>query len=141
MKLSMMTVKPKVTNKELNGVTLKRAKHPVHGHAEDKKTWRHYDQGDQWVYPKTAGQLVGQVSAQKRQGKVGQIDLAQHAPRQAQTQSKQAIEATDKKPGQQRLSEQLKAGKLHSSQGYQGSKCFTPGLADARGQITTHSPF
>jgi hypothetical protein len=48
---------------------------------------------------------------------VGQIDLAQHAPRQAQTESEQAIEATDKKPGQQRLSEQLKAGKLHSSQG------------------------
>ena len=96
---------------------LEAGKHPVHGHAEHKKAWRHDDQGDQWVHPKTAGQLVGQVSAQKRQGKVGQVDLAQHAPRQAQTESEQAIEATDKKPGQQRLSEQLKAGKLHSSQG------------------------
>jgi len=75
-----------------------------------KKAWRHDEQGDEWIDPKTAGQLVGQVSAQKRQGEVGQIDLAQHAPRQAQTQSEQTIEATDKKPGQQRLSEQLKAG-------------------------------
>jgi hypothetical protein len=83
----------------------------MHEHAKAKEQGHDHQQGQHGVDTANAGHLVGEVSPEEGECKVRQIDLVEHAPRQAKAQSEQAVQTPDEKTAQDRLPEQLKAGK------------------------------
>ena len=57
-------------------------------------------------------ELEGEVGAEEREREVRQVDLAQHAPRQAQAEPEQPVERADEDAGQHRLPEERRARQL-----------------------------
>ena len=61
--------------------------------------------GGHAVIAADACELVGEIGAEKREREMRQVDLAQHAPGQAQPQAQQPVERPDEYPGENRLPE------------------------------------
>jgi len=59
------------------------------------------------------GHVVTQVSGQKNQPEMGQVDLPQQTPGQAQTEPDQTIEAADENPRKDGLRQQVETWKTH----------------------------
>src|SRR3546814_2089200 len=67
----------------------------------------------QRVHMPHRGHVVTHVGSQKHQAEVGQVDLAQQAPGQAQPQTDQAVEAADEDPREDGLGEQVETRETH----------------------------
>ena len=80
--------------------------------------------------------LVGEVGAQEREGEVREVDHAQQAPGQAESEAEQGVETTGEEPRDERLADQRQAGQvadpgLRFGRARVGRPCRPGGLGSA----------